>query len=153
MMPQDSDAALGSLIYDIDQAETQIVGAIYSFTHRKISKALKNAAARGVHITLLMDAKSNINNRHSRIGDLAKIRNIDIRTISGLPAKKGNYSGKMHMKALVIDTKLVYFGSANWSNSAFGLNYESLFKTDSPAIVTIYRQSILDLFDLGKSYY
>lgn len=152
LMPRDHAAALGALIHDIDSAKTEISGAIYSFTHRDIAKAIKRAASRGVNVYLLMDAKSNLKNTHSRIGDVAKIRNIEVRTLSGLPAKKGNYFGKMHMKVLVIDGKKAYFGSANWSNSAFGLNYESLHFSDHPEIVTIYHEGIMSLFAQGKPY-
>jgi len=55
---------------------------------------------------------------------LAKYKNIDVYQIRGKYSKKKNYYAKMHQKMAVIDDKVLILGSANWSYSGFGKNYE-----------------------------
>lgn len=134
-MPKDAEPALKKLSADLANAQKSIHVAIYSFTHKTLAKSLKKAAKQGVEITIIFDEASNTPKSYSRIGDLAKIRSIRTYTLKGIPNKKRGYWGKMHMKLAIIDGKKVYFGSANWSNSAFSRNYELLYSTDSPSII------------------
>jgi phosphatidylserine/phosphatidylglycerophosphate/cardiolipin synthase-like enzyme len=80
------------------------------------------------------------------MGDLAKIKNITVYYINGLKSKNRKYNGKMHMKMAIIDNKLIYFGSANWSKSAFSVNYEILYNTNNLAVI----KKGLDYFDFIK---
>ena len=50
---------------------------------------------------------------------LAKYKNIKTYRLKGLLSKNKKYSGIMHIKMAVIDKKIVIFGSANWTYSAF----------------------------------
>lgn len=135
LMPRDADRALEALSKDLKNAQKSIQVAIYSFTHKKVADSIKSAARRGVRVTLLFDEESNVKKPYSRLGDLAKLKNITAYTLKGLPNKKKGYAGKMHMKMAIIDGKKIYFGSANWSNSAFSLSYELLYRSDSPEII------------------
>lgn len=125
-MPDQAKEGQAAVVRTIDGAKNEINIAMYSFTNAAFAKALKKAAARGVKVTIVFDKEGNVNRSYSRLGDLAKIRNIRAYTLSGLPAKSGKYDGKMHMKIAVVDKKTVIFGSANWSKSAFSLNHEFL---------------------------
>jgi phosphatidylserine/phosphatidylglycerophosphate/cardiolipin synthase-like enzyme len=130
LLPDEHQEALSALIKNINNAKKEIHVAIYSFTHRKISKALANAAAKGVKVTLYFDHDSNYKNRRSQIAYLAKLKNVQTYTLKGRKSKNGKYYGKMHMKLITIDQKILFLGSANWSYSAFGLSYETLFYSD-----------------------
>jgi len=131
VMPKESKEALSALLDSIDKAKYRIDAAIYSFTHKKIAKRLKNAAKRGVKIRIIFDKKSNRKYKKSQIRYLAKYSNIDIYLIDGKRFKNRDYFGKMHMKLAIIDNKRLLFGSANWSYSAFGKNYELLYIIES----------------------
>ncbi|WP_200762713.1 phospholipase D-like domain-containing protein [Nitrosophilus alvini] len=131
VMPKESKEALSALLDSIDKAKSKIDVAIYSFTHKKIAKRLKNAAKRGVKVRIIFDKKSNINYKRSQLRYLAKYSNIDIYLINGKRFKNRKYFGKMHMKLAIIDNRRLIFGSANWSNSGFGKNYELLYIIDS----------------------
>lgn len=134
LMPRDGSKAVKALANDLRHAKKSIKIAIYSFTHRELANAIKAAAKRGVAVTVIFDKASNTSKSYTRLGDLAKLKHIKTYTLSGLPNKKRGYMGKMHMKLAVIDGTTVYFGSANWSYSAFSRNYELLYSTDSPDI-------------------
>jgi len=145
-MPKESNYALKTFCNDLRFAQKSIKATIYSFTNKKISKALKKAARKGVKIEIIFDKESNLRKNHSRIGDLAKIKNITVYYISGLKSRNKKYKGKMHMKMAIIDNKIIYFGSANWSKSAFSVNYEILYSTNDLAII----KKGLDYFDFIK---
>ena len=53
-------------------------------------------------------------------------------------SKNKKYSGIMHIKMAVIDKKIVIFGSANWTYSAFSKNYETLFVSKDYAMAKKY---------------
>lgn len=135
LMPRDADIALKTLAHDLQNAKKSIRVAIYSFTHKRLADSLKKAARRGVEVTIIFDQASNSPKGYSRIGDLAKIRSIRTYTLRGIPNRKKGYYGKMHMKLALIDGEKAYFGSANWSNSAFSRNYETLYSTESLPLI------------------
>lgn len=131
MMPYENTQALQSLITHIKNAKTHIYISIYSFTNREIAKALRDAAQKGVAITIIYDKSSNLKNDTSTIGYLAKYKNIEVCTLEGKAAP--NYTGIMHQKMAIIDDETLILGSANWSKSAFAYNYETLLITQNPS--------------------
>jgi phosphatidylserine/phosphatidylglycerophosphate/cardiolipin synthase-like enzyme len=153
LLPKETKLALNSLLSHINKAESEIEIAIYSFTHRSISKALKNAAARGVKITLFFDHESNYKNRRSQLGYLAKLKNVTAYTIKGLKSKNGKYYGKMHMKLITIDQKTIFLGSANWSYSAFGLSYETFFVSDEKLWIDKTNTYLKEIKTKAKLYF
>ena len=133
-MPYEARPALRHFIGVIDHARYRIDAAIYSFTHKTIAKHLKMAAARGVKIRIIFDKEANLRNRKSQIGYLAKYRNIRTYLLSGLPYRSPEGDrALMHMKTMVVDNKTVVLGSANWTYSAFGKNYEVILFSDDYA--------------------
>jgi phosphatidylserine/phosphatidylglycerophosphate/cardiolipin synthase-like enzyme len=130
LLPRDKDIALKTLYKNIDLAKNDIKISIYTFTHKKIAKRLKKAAARGVNIEIIFDKKeSKSKSGKSMITYLAKYKNVKTYKLKGLRSKNKKYSGIMHIKMAVIDSKTLIFGSANWTYSAFSKNYETLFIT------------------------
>ena len=152
LMPRDAKTAISDLANDLKNAKKEILVAIYSFTHKELAQSLKKAAKRGVAVTIIFDEESNKPKSYSRIGDLAKIRSIRCYTLKGLPNKNKGYYGKMHMKLAIIDGKKVYFGSANWSNSAFSRNYELLYSSDSPALINKAGNYFSEILKVSKPY-
>ena len=128
MLPQQSDEALSCIVKSIDHSKKSIKITIYNFTHKKIAKRLKAAAKRGVRVEIIFDDKSNRKmKRSSMLYYLAKYKNIYVYKLRGKYIKKHNRYGIMHMKAALFDHKRICFGSANWTYSAFGKNYEMLY--------------------------
>ena len=149
-MPDDAKAAQKALINEFNSAEISIDVAIYSFTHKKIAKALQKAAKRGVKINIITDEKGA--NSRNRTSFLAKYKNITSYTLKGKEAKSKKYYGKMHLKIAIIDNKTVVFGSANWSYSAFGLNYENLFISDKKDLVEKFTTYYKEILKEAKEY-
>ena len=125
-MPYQAKDAVNALIKEIRQAKKEVKIAIYSFTNREISKAIRDVAKKGVNFKIIYDYKSNIDDDKSTIGYLAKLKNVNVCTLKGRQSNNGKYYGIMHNKLAIIDNKTIIFGSANWSKSAFDINYEML---------------------------
>lgn len=132
-MPYDAKNAVNALIDEIRNAKSEVKIAIYSFTNREIAKAIRDSAKRGVKFKIVFDYKQNNDNR-SQIGYLAKLKNIYVCTMQG--KNNGKYSGIMHNKLAVIDGKTIIFGSANWSKSAFEVNYEVMIISQKKDFIT-----------------
>jgi len=129
-LPKDGNKAekrISKLFY---KAHQNIKIAMYSFTNKKFLKALKSAARRGVKIQIVADYGSNKNMEHRSIVPILKgLRNIEVKYLNGIG--KGRYKGIMHIKLFIIDKRVVAFGSANATYSAYHKNYELLYVNDN----------------------
>ncbi len=142
LLPEQSDEALSALLKSIDHSKNSIKITIYNFTHKKIAKRLKAAARRGVKIEIIFDAKSaRIDKRRSMLYYLAKYKNISVSKLHGRYIRKQKRYGIMHMKGAVFDHRRILFGSANWTYSAFGKNYEMLYVADDYALAKKFEKA------------
>lgn len=121
-MPKDGKKAENRLFYLFTHANKEIKIIIYTFTNKKLAKALKIAAKKGVKITIIADKKE-IKYTYSVIPRLATLKNFNIYLLSG-KKYKNNEKAKMHVKLSIIDNEYLITGSANYSYSAFYKNYE-----------------------------
>lgn len=126
MLPYEQKQALSALKSALKHARSDIKISIYSFTHNDIAKILRDVAKRGVKVHIIYDKESNMENKNSTIGYLAKYNNIFVCLLSGVPAKNKRYFGIMHQKMAIIDDEILILGSANWSKNAFENNFETL---------------------------
>ncbi len=130
-MPYQANDAINHLIKELKNAKTEAKIAIYSFTNREISKAIRDSAKRGVKFTIIFDYASNIENNYSQIGYLAKLKNVEVCILKGRRTQNDRHNGIMHHKLAIIDNKTIIFGSTNWSKSAFETNYEMLLVSNN----------------------
>jgi len=152
-MPKEGKKAENKLFYLFTHAKKEIKIIMYTFTNKKLTKALKIAAKKGVKITIIGDKKES-KYHYSVIPRLATLKNFNIYLLSG-KRYKNNKKAKMHVKLSIIDNKYVITGSANYSYSAFHKNYEYIlihkdknliakfnnFFNSLKALSTIYRLS------------
>ena len=125
LLPDQSKQALRAVNKELMSAKKEVKITIYNFTHKKIANTLKYIAKRGVKVKIIFDFESSRKRRsRSMLYYLSKYKNIDCYQIKGKSSRKKRYYGKMHQKMAVIDDKVLILGSANWSYSGFGKNYE-----------------------------
>ncbi len=125
LLPNQAKPALKEILKELSLAKKSVKITIYNFTHKKIAKRLKYIAKKGIKVKIIYDYESTIQKRNkSTIYYLSKYKNIETFRIKGKYVKKKNYFGKMHQKIALIDDKVLILGSANWSYSGFGKNYE-----------------------------
>lgn len=151
-MPQESKQAIKALTQTIKESSKSIDVAIYSFTNREISKALRDTAKKGTKIRIIYDKKANKNPDKSTIGYLAKLKNVEVCTLDGELSNNKKYTGLMHLKMAIIDSKKIILGSANWSKSAFETNYENLIIMQNKEFITKAQDAFELMFKKCEKY-
>ena len=140
-LPDESKKALHQIQKQILSAKNSIEITIYNFTHKKIANSLKDIAKRGVKIKIIFDYESSEKRKDkSMLYYLAKYKNISVYQIKGKLSKNKKYFGKMHQKMAVIDDKTLILGSANWTHSGFGKNYEVIVITHNKKFIKKYKK-------------
>ena len=131
------------IIKQIDSAEAYVDTAMYSFTYESIAEAIIRAKNRGVQIRIPMD-KGQSQGKSSKYKFLL---DNDIAII------QDRHAGIMHNKIAIIDGRILFTGSYNWSKSAEERNEENLLEfIDEEEIIEIYQERLdyLWKFNEGK---
>ena len=152
-MPDDGKIAIKDITSSILKAKTSINIAIYSFTNKKIAKALKKIAKKNIHITIIFDSYAL--KGKSKLKYLAKYNNIDLYTLRGkrkATRKAKKWYGKMHSKYIIIDNKKLFFGSANYSYSAFNASYETLYANEDIKLIKQFSKNFKKMLKVAKKY-
>lgn len=100
----------------IQEAETSIDVPMFFLTHRETIQALLDAQHRGVKIRIILDA----------VGAKSAYSKHDILREAGILVKVENWGGKMHMKSMIVDNKIIVVASTNWTSTASRTNDENL---------------------------
>lgn len=109
----------------IDNAKETIDVAVYYITKTKIVTHLCNATKRGVRVRIVTDQDNKY--QESALNKLLE---------SGIPIKINTYGGKMHLKNMIIDKKIISTGSYNFTYSAEVQNEEIVIISDDNKIAT-----------------
>lgn len=127
------------IIREIDNAQSSVDVAIYSFTSRDIAKSLHNAQKRGVNVRIILDGGRAKNSISSYI--FFRKNNLNQKLVEPT----------MHNKFAIIDEKLLITGSYNWTVSAEKRNFENiLFIRNSPDVIKQYKAQFDGLWRIGK---
>ncbi len=137
------------IIREIQRAEREILVAVYAFTSGEIAWALVQAKQRGINIRVLLDQKFDRKSKYSK-GSFLKKQGLNVRWASGL-SKGDKKRGLMHQKFAVIDSRIVFTGSYNWTASAETFNHENLLLfRDAGPLAEEYRQQFFRLWKKGR---
>lgn len=138
------------IIREIGQAQREILVAVYAFTSDELAWELVKARQRGVQVQVILDREFDAENENSQGSFLAK-QGIPVRRISGLNKGGEKASGLMHQKFSVIDRRVVFTGSYNWTASAENFNDENLLLfRDAGPLAEEYRKEFLRLWERKK---
>ncbi|WP_236617337.1 MULTISPECIES: phospholipase D-like domain-containing protein [unclassified Lebetimonas] len=149
-MPFEGKNAQKELCNIFTHAKKNIKIAMYTFTNKKIAKALKIAAKHGAKIYIIGDLEES-KYKYSVIPNLAAIKKFNIYLLSGKNYKNGN-KAKMHVKMSIIDNKYLIIGSANYSYSAFFKNYEYILITQDKNLINKFNKYFYMLKQNAKPY-
>ena len=148
--PMQGKIAENKLFYAYTHAKNEIKIIIYSFTNKRIAKALKIASTHNVKISIIADEKEAKYNR-SVITNLAAIKNINIYLLHGKEYKSKGF-GKLHAKVSIIDNKILVTGSANYTYSAFYKNYEYIIFHSDKKLIEKFNKFFAFLKSKAKPY-
>ena len=134
------------IVRELDQAQREILVAVYAFTSNDLAWALVKANRRGIRVRVILDQEFDQESKYS-MGTFLKRHNLLVRRVSGL-AKRKQGSGLMHQKFAVIDDNIVLTGSYNWTASAENYNDENLLLFhDAGPLAEEYRQEFFRLWE------
>jgi len=136
------------ILREIAQAKQELLVAVYAFTNDELARALIQAKNRGISVRVIIDREFDLDNDRSK-GKFLENQRIPVRRISGVKSTPTERErGLMHQKFAVIDRKVVFTGSYNWTRAAETLNDENLlFFLDAAPLAEEYRAMFFRLWE------
>lgn len=136
------------ILREIDTAKKELLVAVYAFTNDELASALVQAKKRGVAVQVVVDREFDLANESSK-GKFFEAQKIPLRRVSGAKSKNPEKdAGLMHQKFAVIDRRIVFTGSYNWTRSADNLNDENLLLfRDAGQLAEEYRNAFFRLWE------
>ena len=133
---------------EIEQAKKEILVAIYAFTSDELANSIVQARRRGVMVQVVIDREFDMSNAKSKAKFL-EAQKILVKRISGIKSNAGEPdAGLMHQKFAVIDRRVVFTGSYNWTYSAETLNDENLLMfRDAGPLAEEYRRAFFRVWE------
>jgi phosphatidylserine/phosphatidylglycerophosphate/cardiolipin synthase-like enzyme len=131
------DAIDDRLVALVDAAEREVLVQAFSFTQRRLARALIAAHRRGVAVAVLADRAQALETPHSAVTDLAA---------AGVPVWLDGSHAAAHNKVLIVDAALpratTVTGSYNFTVAAQKRNAENvaIFR-DNPGVAQAYRDN------------
>ncbi len=132
-----SKAISNNIIPLIRNAQIYIYIPAFYLTHPDLIDELINARRRGIEIKIIVDETS-VNGDYVDL-DKLKQNNIEV--------KVENWTGKMHMKSIIIDNNILIIGSMNFTKQGERRNDENiLIIKNSTNLTTKYKKHFLELW-------
>jgi len=121
------------IVDDIRSATNSIYLAIYEMTNDKFKDALINAYQNGIEVVVMTD------DDHKDDEDMTELKSV------GIPVYDDEKSALMHNKFLIIDEKIVWSGSSNYTYYGFYRNYENDVRIEDEEIAKFYKKEFDEL--------
>lgn len=118
-----------AIIARIDRSQQAVWVQAYGFTHSAIARALVRARERGVDVRVLVDEKSQTQNREV----------LDLLMAAQVQLKADGRHAIAHNKLMLIDEATVITGSFNFTHAAENRNAENLLILNSPELAEVYK--------------
>lgn len=144
--PSDPEVAgiEANLIELLNSAETGIDGAFYELDLSQLAQALINAQTRGVLVRLVYD-NAEASDHPERLEIIKALQSAGIVLV---PDKR---SALMHNKFFVIDKKILWTGSFNFTENASHKNNENAVIFNIPQLVANYQKEFEEMF-VGQQF-
>ena len=124
------------IIDDINSAKSSIYMAIYQMTNKHIISALKDAYDKGIDIKIYTDDTTVDDEAFKELSSYG----IEVRSDSDEYAL-------MHNKFTVIDNKILWSGSGNYTVYSFYRNNENYIRVEDESVAKIYKEKFFNLFN------
>jgi phosphatidylserine/phosphatidylglycerophosphate/cardiolipin synthase-like enzyme len=136
------------IVREIENAKRELLVAVYAFTSDDLAGALVQAKKRGLMVQVIIDREFDSRNDNSK-GKFLEVQRIPVRRLSGSkPPNSAREIGLMHQKFAVIDRRVVFTGSYNWTRSADSFNDENLLVfRDAGPLAEEYRRIFIRLWE------
>ena len=123
------------IVKDISTAKSSVHMAMYYLTNKFIAKALIDAHKRGVEVKVVTDDKKKDSKYYKKL----KKAGIDLKDDKDSKAI-------MHNKILIIDSKIVWISSANYTVYSFYRNYDNFLRIKDIEIANYYNKKFNKIY-------
>jgi phosphatidylserine/phosphatidylglycerophosphate/cardiolipin synthase-like enzyme len=137
-----------SLRIQVMEYTTSVYGTSQHWTD--LDHAVRAAAARGVHVQLMVDV-SDLKSGSKDLSALAKLPNIEVTSIT-IPQWSGGkiaYARLIHSKYMIVDETTAWVGSENWSQGYFMNTRDVGLVIQTPAQVSQLNQVFDQVWSSG----
>ena len=136
------------ILREIENAKRELLVAVYAFTSDDLAGALVQAKKRGVLVQVIIDREFDSRNDKSK-GKFLEIQRIPVRRLAGgKQPHSAREVGLMHQKFAVVDRRIVFTGSYNWTQAADSFNDENLLLfRDAGPLAEEYRRIFVRLWE------
>jgi phosphatidylserine/phosphatidylglycerophosphate/cardiolipin synthase-like enzyme len=136
------------IVREIEAAKKELLVAVYAFTNDDLASALLQAKKRGVVVQVVIDREFDRSNESSK-GKFLDAQKIPLRRVSAAAKQSADKEpGLMHQKFAIIDRRVIFTGSYNWTHSADNRNDENLLMfRDAGPLAEEYRKAFLRLWE------
>lgn len=114
----------------LNQAKKTIEICVFTITDNRLAADIVQAHRRGIRVRIITDDKKLYDHGSS----VKEMRN------AGIPVKIDHSRYHMHHKFGIIDSRIVFTGSFNWTYSATNHNQENLLVTTNTDIIRQYKE-------------
>jgi phosphatidylserine/phosphatidylglycerophosphate/cardiolipin synthase-like enzyme len=118
----------------IDQAGATIDFAVMGFGRQEVIDAFLRAHDRGIKVRMVGDAGHLYNSGYRQFIDRE------------IPMVNGNLGHIMHDKFMVVDSRFVFAGTANWTDTDLRHNSNNFFVVDSPPVAADFTEEFEQMF-------
>ena len=126
----------------ITRSKSSLDIAAFEFNNNVLTEAILEAKERGLSIRIVADLKNGIERDGNTFGQFAEA-GIPIRTRKGA-------KGLMHNKFMILDGRVVWTGSWNYTQKSTYNNNENSLVFEASAIAEIYKKKFEEMFNEGK---
>jgi phosphatidylserine/phosphatidylglycerophosphate/cardiolipin synthase-like enzyme len=130
----------------LDRAQHTIDIAMYSFTDRYLAEELRTLARRGVRIRIYRDRQQYEEEQHNAREHNHLSTNEILRGEPNIQLRIKAAHELMHLKAYLVDGRLLRAGSANWSSSGLKRDNNLHFTAD-PAQIRAFQQEFEQMWN------
>lgn len=121
-LPVAKKEAYDTLCKHIDGAKKSIKVAMFTWTHPELTQKIIEAKKRGIEVLVFLDGKSAEGTSRKTLKTLLQ---------AGVGVYLSPTNKTLHHKMALIDERILFFGSANWTKAAFSKNEECLLMIES----------------------
>ena len=126
-----------NIAFHISRAKKSIDLCVFTISDEHLGRSIKAAHAKGIKVRLITDANK-MRDTGSQIKDLAR---------AGIQVKVDNSKYHMHNKFGLIDGRIAFTGSYNWTYTAKAFNQENLVITTNYTIVHAFINEFEQLWE------
>ena len=107
---------------------------MFAFSHEQFAQALCDVAQRrNIPVRLLVDGRT-VTLADRPFFERMAAAGVEVKAVKLPPG------AKLHLKCVVVDSRWVVTGTANWTKQAFGANAEDTLVIDSPSLAALYME-------------